>query len=178
MVANGDVWIFGYGSLIWRPDMPFLEKRVATIEGWVRRFWQGSHDHRGLPHAPGRVVTLIPCAGGACAGMAYLIEAAVVEAIFSKLDYREKNGYERHEVGLKFTDGQEEDGVVYIATQDNVAFLGPASLEAISAQICESVGPSGSNLEYLMQLAAALHRLNIEDAHVFELERHIASVGL
>ncbi len=46
------VWLFGYGSLIYKVDFPFLEQRPAQIEGWARRFWQGSHDHRGLRRRP------------------------------------------------------------------------------------------------------------------------------
>ena len=65
------MWIFGYGSLIWRPDFDWIEAAPASIEGWERRFWQGSHDHRGVPDAPGRVVTLIPQANAYCDGMAH-----------------------------------------------------------------------------------------------------------
>jgi len=67
------VWLFGYGSLIWKAGFPYLERRRATIYGWERRFWQGSHDHRGTLESPGRVATLIASSGTPCHGMAYRI---------------------------------------------------------------------------------------------------------
>ena len=170
-------WLFGYGSLIWRPDIAYLERRVARAQDWVRRFWQGSHDHRGLPDDPGRVVTLVPESGSHCEGMAYLIEDAVFEHTFSYLDHREKNGYERHALSLCFRDGEVGEGVVYIASRDNHAFLGPAPLSEMAAQIRRCAGPSGRNADYLLELATALRTLEIEDPHVFELEDALLSAS-
>ena len=166
-----DLWVFGYGSLIWRPDIPFRERRVARVRGWKRRFWQGSHDHRGVSHAPGRVVTLVPDPNASCEGMAYLIGGAVAESTFAGLDHREKNGYERHDVRLQFRDGETCGGVVYIAAAGNHAYLGPAPDDEMVEQIRRSAGPSGTNIEYLRELAAALRVLGIDDSHVFGLER-------
>jgi len=165
VVPEKPTWVFGYGSLIWRQDFPFLEARRGYIDGWERRFWQGSHDHRGVPHDPGRVVTLIESPSAKCVGRAFLVEPEV----FEHLDYREKNGYERHELAIHFSDGS-KPGVVYIAPIGNTAFLGDAPLAEIAAQIRRAEGPSGSNVEYLRQLARSLRELEAEDPHVFELE--------
>ena len=163
------VWLFGYGSLIYKADFPFLEQQPATIEGWARRFWQGSHDHRGTPEAPGRVVTLVSQPGATCKGMAYRVSPDV----FEHLDVREKNGYLRFSTTMTFDDGSNAEGLVYIATEDNAAFLGPASTLDIASQIARSSGPSGPNSEYLLKLADALRTLGDHDPHVFELESHL-----
>jgi cation transport regulator ChaC len=164
-------WIFGYGSLIWRPNIEYLERHPARLAGWQRRFWQGSHDHRGVPSCPGRVVTLAPEAGVYCDGIAYLLDQGVVEETFQDLDVREKNGYERHNVSMQLLDASIcKKGLVYIAPVGNHAFLGPASLPDMVQQILQCVGPSGTNVDYLLQLAAALRQLNAIDPHVFELE--------
>ncbi len=95
------VWLFGYGSLIYLVDFPYLESKPASIRGWSRRFWQGSHDHRGTEENPGRVVTLIEESDAICGGLAYLVEAPV----FEQLDHREKNGYLRVATDMTFDDG-------------------------------------------------------------------------
>jgi cation transport regulator ChaC len=166
------VWLFGYGSLIYKTDFPFLERRPARLHGWTRRFWQGSHDHRGTPDAPGRVVTLVPQDDATCTGVAYRISPAT----FAPLDHREKNGYLRLATALRLDDGRDVEGVVYIATADNAAFLGPASEHAIARQIAASHGPSGPNRDYLLQLADALRELGADDPHVFAIERELLAL--
>ena len=171
--SHASVWLFGYGSLIYKADFPYLERRPASIVGWSRRFWQGSHDHRGTETAPGRVVTLVPEPGAVCHGMAYL----VTPEEFAHLDHREKNGYLRLATEIRFEDGSSALGLVYIATHENAAFLGPASEQAIARQIAESRGPSGPNSEYLLELAKALRELGKDDPHVFEIERHLIELA-
>lgn len=169
---HAQVWLFGYGSLIYKTDFPWLERRPASIHGWQRRFWQGSHDHRGTPRAPGRVVTLVPAEGAVCVGMAYL----VTPEVFGPLDVREKNGYLRLAIELTLDDGRRVDGLVYIATPENAAFLGPASERDIARHIAGARGPSGPNRDYLTGLADALRTLRADDPHVFEIERELAQL--
>ena len=168
--GHHSVWLFGYGSLIFKADFPFLERRAASIAGWTRRFWQGSHDHRGTETAPGRVLTLVRDADAVCAGMAYLITPQV----FAHLDHREKNGYLRLAIGIDFDGGDSQQGLVYIATEDNAAYLGEAAERDIARQIAAAHGPSGRNRDYLLELADALRNLGKDDAHVFAIERHLA----
>jgi len=164
------LWIFGYGSLIWRPAFPFTERRGASIRGWARRFWQGSTDHRGVPGAPGRVVTLEAVRDARTFGAAYRVADERTVEVLMGLDHRERGGYERLRLPLTFADGEVASGLVYVATSANPNWLGPAPLEAIAAQVARAQGPSGPNAEYVLRLAASLRELGAEDEHVFALE--------
>ena len=164
------VWLFGYGSLIFKVDFPWLERRPAHICGWQRRFWQGSHDHRGTPESPGRVVTLIEQPGARCDGVAYRISPKV----FAHLDWREKNGYLRFTTQVHFADGSAEEGLIYIATESNSAYLGPAPEAELASHIAGAEGPSGRNSDYLLRLAGALRALSADDPHVYRLERLVS----
>lgn len=167
------IWLFGYGSLIYKVDFPHLERRRARLHGWARRFWQGSHDHRGTPEAPGRVVTLVRDAASVCVGMAY----RVTPDVFAHLDHREKNGYVREPVELVLDDGTPIEAVVYVANPGNEAYLGPADEDAIARHIATARGPSGENREYLLHLADALRALGSDDAHVFGIERALRAMA-
>ncbi len=165
-----NVWLFGYGSLIWNPGIPYIQRKPARLAGFVRKFWQGSHDHRGTAESPGRVVTLTPCEKGHCDGIAYLVSLSTVKSVFEKLDHREQNGYNQTTVLLNFPDAADREAITYIAENTNPAFLGSAPKAVIAEQIALSSGPSGDNKDYLFKLAAALRKDNFMDNHVFELE--------
>ena len=182
-MAPGDAsWVFGYGSLVWRPGFPFEERRAGWVSGWARRFWQGSTDHRGVPGSPGRVVTLIRSPGERCWGMAYRNSPSVRHEVFEQLDHREQGGYERDAVVVHTSPGRDAEraahlnAVVYHASEDNPCFLGDAPVAHIAQQIASSVGPSGRNRDYLFELARALREAGEEDGHVFELERLVQTL--
>lgn len=175
------LWIFGYGSLVWRPDFPFAERRTGTVTGFTRRFWQGSTDHRGVPGRPGRVATIVPEPGAVCWGTAYRVETAQVDAVLGALDHRERGGFERHEVDAELdgSGGQPACSVralVYRATPGNPEYLGPAPLDEIARQVRDSVGPSGANAEYVFELARALREMGARDDHVFALAERLREI--
>ncbi|KAK9451105.1 ChaC-like protein-domain-containing protein [Limtongia smithiae] len=196
-VPSTDFWIFGYGSLIFKPPPFGVERAVpGYISGYVRRFWQLSHDHRGTPEQPGRVVTLVEreywqsldgdphsdVSGEKTFGIAYKIVPDEVPAVSAALDLREQDGYSAHFVPFTASDPSlpQLHCIVYIGTPDNEAFAGvERDIDALAKVIYESEGPSGRNSEYLFKLADALTTLHsqhddlYEDIHVSELARKV-----
>lgn len=167
-------WIFGYGSLVWRPAFPYRERVPGYIRGYARRFWQASTDHRGTPEAPGRVVTLIAEAGALCWGMAYCVDARDRDQVLAVLDHREQGGYQRIDIDVHVNDERSLPALMYIATDDNPSYVGPAPIDAIARVVRACHGPSGSNIEYVLRLAQALDDIGASDPHVNELARLLA----
>ena len=167
-------WVFGYGSLIWRAGFEPAEAQAAFAEGLVRRFWQGSTDHRGVPGAPGRVVTLVPMEGERCWGRAFRLPGDHGDAILETLDRREIGGYDRVQLDIELADGQRVAAVTWVAWPDNPNYLGAAPLADIAAQVRGATGPSGPNREYVERLATALAGIGIDDEHVRDLAAAVA----
>jgi cation transport regulator ChaC len=163
------LWIFGYGSLLFRPDFPFERSAVATVAGLARRFHQGSPDHRGTPARLGRVVTLVREPGASTTGIAYEVRADDAESVLGALDLREQGGYERLEVDVVLADRGSLRATTWIAPPDNPFWLGDAPLEAIAEHVRDARGPSGTNLDYVLALDDKLKGLGIDDAHVAAL---------
>jgi cation transport protein ChaC len=161
------LWIFGYGSLLWRPGFAFEERRAARVRGYERRLHQGSPDHRGTPARPGRVVTLVRVEGAVCGGLAYRLAAREAPAILDALDLREQGGYARLELDARLAgDEAPVKAITWLASPDNPHHLGPAPLAEMVAHVRGAAGPSGSNLEYVLRLDETLRALGFDDPHV------------
>lgn len=158
-------WVFGYGSLVWRPDFPHVEAVPGLVTGWARRFWQGSVDHRGVPGSPGRVLTLVREPEARCGGLAFRLAPAEEERVLAGLEHRERGGYAHQWLRVALWDGREARALAWRATPDNPHWLGPADPDALARQVLRAVGPSGPNPEYVLRLEARLAELGFLDDH-------------
>uniref|UniRef100_A0AC34QRE9 Gamma-glutamylcyclotransferase n=1 Tax=Panagrolaimus sp. JU765 TaxID=591449 RepID=A0AC34QRE9_9BILA len=172
------MYVFGYGSLLWYTDFPFVEAIPGVVPGYARRFWQLSPDHRGNELSPGRVVTLIPDATSQTWGLAYKVPDEAIESTFAYLNFRERAGYRCEQVQFYPDNGGEPFLLhVYISLEgvDNPYYTGPTEMEEIVSTIVKSRGKSGSNLEYALRLAHCQRKMapHIQDDHLFELEKKL-----
>jgi len=167
---ENDLWVFGYGSLIFRPGFAYAARREGFICDWSRRFWQASPDHRGTPQNPGRVATIIASPGARCWGVAYRVAAAERASVLAYLDERECGGYERRVLPFFDPDGETLTSVlVYIAEHGNPNYVGPEDTATTAACVRAACGLMGPNLDYVQHLASALTGMGAVDPHVFEL---------
>lgn len=122
-------------------------------------------------------MTLIQAPDERCLGVAYRLPGGQAAAILSALDHRERAGFERLEVALVARTGERLRAITYVARHANPHFLGPAPLEVLAAEIARRRGPSGSNADYVRQLARALRELGADRDHVFEVERQLDALA-
>ncbi|CAM6098582.1 unnamed protein product [Calypogeia fissa] len=179
------LWVFGYGSLIWRPSFNYDERVIGYIKDYRRVFYQGSVDHRGTIEQPGRTVTLEQHEGAMTWGAAFRVSGHDEEKIvMAYLDVRERAYDVKAFLNFYTVDSPDTPAITgvltYIATSSpaNKSYLGPASLEEMARQIATSHGPSGPNHEYLFRLEEALEEIGVEcvDEGVVELANEVRIV--
>jgi glutathione-specific gamma-glutamylcyclotransferase len=171
-----DLWVFGYGSLMWRPGFAYAEARHARLIGFRRCFCIYSVYHRGTPERPGMVLGLDR--GGACEGIAYRVAAANAAATVRYLRAREQvNGvYREAHVEIELIEGprREVQALAYIVERAHPSYAGRLPLALQARLIRAGQGRSGNNLDYLINTLRHLDELGIRDR---ELERLLALIG-
>jgi len=168
---DGDLWIFGYGSLIWRPGFDFLESRRAKLIGEHRSLCIYSFVHRGTPEKPGLVLGLDR--GGACQGMAYRIAKDKRNVIVGYLRAREQATSVYREVlrsvWLEGGGRERVSALTYVADRGHVQYAGRLSLEQQLHFVRQGHGQSGPNDEYVIETVTALEGMAIRDRDLHRL---------
>lgn len=160
---GGGRWVFGYGSLMWRPGFPFLDRKPATLHGRRRAFCIYSVHHRGSPERPGLVLGLAP--GGAVRGAAYRVSDPDWPEVYAYLMEREQptETYVEAWRDVTLSGGNRVRALVFLSDKAHPQWAGALSLERQAGLIRGAVGLSGRNEDYLRDLVAHLRDEGIRD---------------
>ncbi len=161
--APDDLWVFGYGSLMWRPGFDHSERIVAHLNGLHRSLCIYSHVHRGTPERPGLVLGLDR--GGACKGIAFRVPAAARRETIQYLRAREQvtSVYLEAQVPVRLADGRTLTAVAYRVDRKHAQYAGRLSVDRVVELVRQGVGVSGANPDYVIATAEHLRSLGIRD---------------
>ncbi|MBI3435680.1 MAG: gamma-glutamylcyclotransferase [Proteobacteria bacterium] len=169
--AAGDLWVFGYGSLIWRPGFAFRDRVPARLTGLHRSLCVYSFVHRGTPERPGLVLGLDH--GGACHGIAYRVAPNARAATIAYLREREQatSVYREATRRIMLLDGSRlcVEALAYVVDRRHPQYAGRLTLAEQLRLVCQGVGQSGRNPDYVIETVAALEFLGIRDARLHAL---------
>jgi cation transport protein ChaC len=160
---QSDLWVFGYGSLMWRPGFDYAERELAWLRGYHRALCIYSHVHRGTPERPGLVLGLDR--GGSCRGVAFRVEAVKAEATLAYLRAREQvtSVYVERRVRLRLDDGREVEALTYVVDRRHDQYAGKLPLETILTYVRSGIGQSGDNPAYVLNTHRHLTELSLRD---------------
>ncbi|MBL4733036.1 MAG: gamma-glutamylcyclotransferase [Rhizobiaceae bacterium] len=159
----GDFWVFGYGSLMWKPGFPFAEEAHAKIHGLHRALCIYSWKHRGTEEQPGLVFGLDH--GGFCQGVAFRIEEHDRKEVHAYLRERELITHVYTEMwhDIELSDGREVSSLVYVVDQTHPQYAGVLSHDEQLRLISSATGMSGNNVDYVVNTVQQLQAHNVRD---------------
>jgi cation transport protein ChaC len=169
--AKGDLWVFGYGSLMWRPGFDFIARVPARLVGEHRALCVFSFDHRGTPEKPGLVLGLDR--GGACRGIAFRVAAGLRERTIAYLRAREQttNVYREvmRSVWLDNEPRQRVSALTYVADRGHVQYAGRMPLADQLRHVLHGHGRSGNNRDYVLSTVKAIEAEGFRDGPLHQL---------
>ena len=169
-------WVFGYGSLMWRPGFPFAERRSAVLRGRRRAFCIHSVHHRGTPERTGLVLGLAP--GGSVRGAAYRVAEPAWAEVYAYLLEREQPTETYYEAWrtVRLDDGRDVQALVFLSKPRHPQWAGLLSLEEQARRIAGASGLSGRNVDYLRDLVEHLRELGVRDAGMETLLERVTAL--
>ena len=169
--AKGDLWVFGYGSLMWRPGFDFIAQVPARLIGEHRALCVYSFDHRGTPQRPGLVLGLDR--GGACRGIAFQVRGEQRQATIEYLRGREQTTNVYREVMRSVWLDNEARGRVsalaYVVDRGHVQYAGRLTLAEQLHYVRQGHGRSGANRDYLLATVKSLEAQGCRDPQLHQL---------
>jgi glutathione-specific gamma-glutamylcyclotransferase len=173
--TESDLWVFGYGSLMWRPGFEFIEQVPARLIGEHRALCVYSFDHRGTPEKPGLVLGLDR--GGACQGIAFRVAAADRAKTIAYLRGREQaTGVYREtvrRVSLKSEPARQVRALCYVVDRSHVQYAGRLPLAEQLHYIRQGHGQSGPNRDYVLATVAAMEALGLRESELHLLAERL-----
>ncbi|MEM6973389.1 MAG: gamma-glutamylcyclotransferase [Pseudomonadota bacterium] len=178
-------WVFGYGSLMWEPGFPYLERRLARLDGYRRCFGLTSIHYRGTPERPGLVLGLDWDPNAHCVGQAFRVCPTKDAPVRDYLAERELVSRSYFEVLYPVTlleetgvpTGLRVDAICYILDRTHPQYAGVLDLDAQASIIAAAEGPRGPNAEYLHNTVAELRKLGIDDADLLSLDDKVRRIA-
>ncbi|TPN76877.1 gamma-glutamylcyclotransferase [Mesorhizobium sp. CU2] len=170
----GDFWVFGYGSLIWRPGFAHVETRRARLYGYRRSLCVYSFVHRGTRERPGLVLGLDR--GGSCIGLAYRVPSNLRDEVLTYLRERElvTSVYLERMLGVRLDGGEAVEAVVYIVDRNHEQYAGALDADEAAKVVRGAIGQSGNNEDYVLSTLEHLDALGIRDHWLEEVGRQVA----
>ena len=172
-----ELWVFGYGSLMWRPGFEHLERVPARLTGLHRGLCVYSFIHRGTPERPGLVLGLD--LGGACRGIAYRVAAARRDATLEYLREREQGTMVYREtmrqIALATQPARAVTALVYVVDRSHPQYAGRLDLERQLHLVRQGHGRSGANLDYVLATVAEIEAQGCRDAGLHRLAELLRS---
>jgi len=171
-----ELWVFGYGSLLWNPGFEPAEARTAILRDYHRSFCMLSIHHRGSEDDPGLVLALDAAKGGQCTGVAFRVQDAEEDRVLAELREREliSSAYVEHHVDLE-TDAGTIAALAYVIDPTHVQYC-QFDLEKQAQMIAHAVGGRGPNDEYLFNTAAHLDKMAIRDDDMTWLVQRVRAI--
>ncbi len=166
LAPRGDLWVFGYASLMWSPGFRYSHKVPGKVHGYHRAFCVYSTRYRGTPEKPGLVMGL--CRGGSCWGVAFRVAAKRSPRVLANLYRREMRNrvYKPRFVRVRVRGGRDVRALAFIADPLHGQFAGDLSLSRTARLIAQGKGLRGRNIDYLGYTLAHMHELGVKDTHL------------